>query len=191
MADNYYDNTSPNGNLLCGMCELHDNIMLPENPVGYFKYKVQGRALDRIDENKDNELLNLNPSTCDVSYLGLFAYEYNVKRHPSWSDEEYRARILLKKYPTNSIGDYEYLFNLIGNINNDNETGEEIVILTSENSFLFSDKNRDNQLMSDKNEDKDLLTENVVRIIVKIPFNFNKDLLEFIKQFLPFDFDIV
>nr|WP_302577952.1 hypothetical protein [Methanobrevibacter arboriphilus] len=187
MSDLYYDNSSPNGNIICGMYELHDNIMNPENPVGYFLYILWGGVFDDIQENWNQELQNMSPVRCDPSYLDLFAKEYNLKRDSEWSDDEYRAIILLNKYGINSIAGFEYYLNMLNQFDVDNNN-EKVRVEFLETGFLVSDENTEHEVVSSSEEDKDLLVENKVQIIVKAPKNFNVSLLEFIQQFLPYDF---
>jgi len=187
MPSEYYDNSSPNGNLLCGKYELKNNLMNPASSVGYFFYKLIGGVLDSCEENFFQELENLTVVRCDPSYLDLFAREFLIKRDPDWTDEEYRAIILLKKINVNSVAGLEYYLNQLNQTSESGGSSVEQVVIIEKPNFLYSNHTSDNARVSDEfNESGDVLS-NQSTYYVQLPVGFSIELFNFIKNYLPYN----
>jgi hypothetical protein len=184
--DGYYDKTSPNGDLLCDMSELKHNLMLPENPVGFFIYKSTGGAYDKIEENHYNELINLTPLKCDPSYLELFGLGKKLKRKAEWSDEEYRALILLNYIDITTIKGLENYFKALVDTQ-ENSQNDKVNLTLLDSGFKYSDETEDNHLCSDETEYIVLIQEVGIIIIVDLPSSISNELFEFIAQYLGYN----
>lgn len=181
-----YDNSSPSGDQICTFYDEENNIMNPPSDFGWFIYNLYGKSFDYLNDFLSEMLLNLSPIRCDYSYLDLLAKEFGIKKNPNWSDDEYRAYIIINTYNVMTVAGLEYVLNQIALTETDETTGE-IKVTYQTNNFKTSDKTKDNQLVSDKYNDRGLLGDSTEEIVtIKVPSNVNYEIIEFIVENLPY-----
>lgn len=105
-----YDDSSNYGNFICENFDENNNFMNPESDMGWFFYNLIGKSFDYLSDEVNKLALNMSPVRCEKSYLDLLAIEFNIKRNSEWSDNEYRAIIMLNNYNVMTIRGLEYFF---------------------------------------------------------------------------------
>jgi len=186
-----FSENSLHGDLICDLFDEENNVMNPPSDAGWFFYNLIGKSLDKVSEIHNQSILNRSPVRCEDSYLDLLAQNMGLKRDLNWSNDEFRAYLILHYYNTRTKAGLEYALNQIAIIDASELTGY-ITVSYSEPWFKYSDRFVDHELASDRFEDNDLIdqeTTNVVRI--EIPPGVNIDLMVFISQFLGFDVEVI
>ena len=108
-----FDSNSPTSDLILSLYDEENNFMNPPSDTGWFFYNLSGKSFDYLNELFDRIILNLDPITCEDSYLDLLAKELNIKRNQNWSNDEYRAYIILHTYNMMTTAGLEYVLNQI------------------------------------------------------------------------------
>lgn len=186
-----YDNSSMNGDMICNMFDEENNCMNPPSDTGWFLYNLLGKSFDGISDRVGQMVLNLNPIRCEDSYLDMLGRELQIKRSHSWSNDEYRAIIILNTYNTMTVAGLEYVLNQISATETSDLDGYITVTYTG-TGFRASEEGREYELASEENHENDLLTDVKTEIMqIKIPSSVNRDLIMFIKDYLPYEVNIV
>lgn len=180
-----YDDSSNYGNFICENFDENNNFMNPESDMGWFFYNLIGKSFDYLSDEINKLALNISPVRCEKSYLDLLAIEFNIKRNSEWSDNEYRAVIMLNSYNVMTIRGLEYFLNQLV-LTQTNDADGYITIGYIGNGFHFSNESNINELVSSSTIENDLLTEHssvVARI--NVPDGVDTSLIEFIIDYLP------
>jgi hypothetical protein len=186
-----YDNSSMSGDMISSMLDEENNFMNPPSDTGWLIYNLVGKGFDEISDNVGQMVLNLNPIRCDDSYLDMLARELNIKRDPSWSNDEYRAVIILNTYNTMTVAGLEYVLNMIC-LTETSESDGYITVSYTGAGFRASEQDTEYELASEEDEENDLLTDAIMEIMqVKIPDGVNRDLIMFIKDYLPYEVNLI
>jgi hypothetical protein len=186
-----YNDYSMSGDMISSMLDEENNFMNPPSDTGWFIYNLVGRSFDNISDRAGQMVLDLNPIRCDDSYLDMLARELNIKRDPNWSNEEYRAVIILNTYNTMTVKGLEYVLNMIA-LTETSESDSYITISYTGAGFRASEEDYEYELSSEKDEENDLLADVTTEIMqIKIPEGVNRDLIMFIKDYLPYEVNLV
>lgn len=185
-----YDSSSMYGDQICENFDEKNNIMNPPSETGFFIYNLYGKSFDDLSDKVGMMIINSNPIRCDFEYLDLLAKELGLKKNPEWSDDEYRAYIIIHTYNTLTVKGLEYVLNQIAITETSEQNGFINVTYTS-GGFKYSGKNKINQLISSQNTENDLLEDSTSEIVqIEIPAGVNHDLIDFIIQYLPYGVNI-
>ncbi len=185
-----YDNSSENGDMICEYFDEENNVMNPPSDAGWFFYNLIGKSLDKINNIYNQSVLNRSPIRCNNSYLAVIGNNMGLKRDPNWSNDEYRAFLILNYYNTATIKGLEYVLNQIAII----ETSEIEGYITVEqfkDSFEFSSRFKENQITSDRFVENDILRSGKSEIVlINVPETVDIELIRFIAQFLDYEVEI-
>lgn len=185
-----YDGSSISGDMICSMLDEENNFMNPPNDIGWFVYNLVGKGFDEISDRVGQMVLDLSPIRCDDSYLDMLARELHIKRDPNWSNDEYRAIIILNTYNTMTVAGLEYVLNMIA-LTETSESDGYITVSYTGAGFRASEEGTEYELSSEQDEDLDLLADVTTEIMqIKIPDGINRDLIMFIKDYLPYEVNL-
>ncbi|BBL61495.1 hypothetical protein [Methanobrevibacter arboriphilus] len=186
-----YDDTSENGDMISDYFDEENNVMNPPSDAGWFFYNLIGKSLDSVSDVYNQSVLNRSPIRCSNSYLNVLGKSMGVKRDFNWSDDEYRAYLILNYYNTATIKGLEYVLNQIAII----ETSEIEGYITIEqfrDNFKFSSRFKENELTSDRFITNDLLRTGKSEIVlINVPVTVNIELISFIAKFLDYEVEII
>jgi hypothetical protein len=186
----WYDNglfiTSSYGEMIAAMYDEKNNFMNPPSDTGWFIYNLYGKSFDDISDMVGQMVLNLNPIRCDDSYFDMLARELQIKRDPNWSNDEYRAVIILNTYNTMTVKGLEYVLDMIA-LTETSESDGYITVSYTGVGFRASEEDKEYELSSEEDEEYDLLADVTTELMqIKIPPGVNRDLIMFIKDYLPY-----
>ena len=182
-----YDDSSFHGDLICDNYPEENNIMNPPNDSGWFLYNLEGKSFDYISDLISQLSLDLTPVRCDNSYLPVFGEEVKLKKDPAWTDEQYRALILIRWYNIMTVKGLETVLNKLYFSVLDESTGY-ITCDYSKVGFRVSNENIENELVSNETVENDLLTSSSGSIIhINVPLGVDTSLIEFLMDYLPYE----
>jgi len=158
-GDNPIDTSLFYGDLLVDFFDQENNMINPPSDAGFYLYNLFGKAFDDASEIINNIIINLDPVTCELSYLSIIASEFKLKRNPDWSDHKWRAAVISYYYNLETIAGIEFVLNLINDYYNKSEDEqvelERIIVDGYYGGFYLSDKFDTFSLCSDKNSELD------------------------------------
>lgn len=144
------------GDLLCDHFDEENNMVNPPSDTGWYLYNLFGFVFGSVQEKMENNLLNIDPITCELPYLNKIAQEFGLKRKPEWSDDYWRALIIYYYYDFETLAGIEFVINRIYEYNNRENDDKENIEITADGyapSFYASDKFDSYSKCSDKFED--------------------------------------